>query len=301
VFGISVVRNEVNIVRLTLLNHLALGLDRILVLDNGSTDGTRQVLSRLACDPRVRWIGDQSPFLQARMTTELAREAFRQGADWFLPFDADEFWYCPEGLMNVLAQTRAGALACQVVTFVQRRDQRESAPDALLHMTRRAVPVGTPEQSGALADARDAGYVETRYPPKCITRATATLEIQAGNHVVTGLAGPLEPTNRIALLHAPLRDRGRLTAKVEYGRRTALRGLPLAPAESWHLLRRWRLAQAGELAPEWAANSFDAAGCLDVYGRRHPVVVDTRLRDVVRPWITVSLQRRLLRLIERRW
>ena len=46
-FGIIVVRNEANVIRLSLLHHLSLGFDAILVLDNGSIDGTAALLESL--------------------------------------------------------------------------------------------------------------------------------------------------------------------------------------------------------------------------------------------------------------
>ena len=35
---------------------------------------------------------------------------------------------------------------------------------------------------------------------------------------------------------------------------------------------------------EWAANSY-SDDCLDVYGVCHPLVYDTRLRDLAAPWV----------------
>ena len=40
VFGITTVRNAASTIRISVLLHLALGMERILVLDNGSTDAT---------------------------------------------------------------------------------------------------------------------------------------------------------------------------------------------------------------------------------------------------------------------
>jgi predicted O-methyltransferase YrrM len=53
---------------------------------------------------------------------------------------------------------------------------------------------------------------------------------------------------------------------------------------SWHL-RRWaRLRAEGALDQEWAANSAEGTS-LSVYGAARPLVVDTRLRDAVRPFL----------------
>ena len=77
--GLMLVRNEADIVRVNLLHHLAQGIDRFLVVDNVSTDGTDCVLAKLARGGRVRWTRDDGPYRQAEITTELDREAFRGG------------------------------------------------------------------------------------------------------------------------------------------------------------------------------------------------------------------------------
>ncbi len=116
IFGLSVVRNEADIIRLTVLHHLAVGLDRLLIIDNGSTDGTDCVLCQLSRDSRVEWSRDEGVFRQGEMLTTLARRAAAQGADWVIPFDADEFWYAPQSnIRRVLESPTAAALRVRIV------------------------------------------------------------------------------------------------------------------------------------------------------------------------------------------
>ncbi len=99
------VRNEQNILPLSagyLLHEL--NVDRLVIADNGSTDGTRTVLRRLASiDERVKWLDASGPYLQAEIVTGLAREAWRDGADWILPNDADEFFWFGGRPLHTLA------------------------------------------------------------------------------------------------------------------------------------------------------------------------------------------------------
>ena len=278
------VRNEADIIALTIHHHLAQGVDRMLVVDNGSSDGTDSVLEELSRDPRVRWTRSSGAFQQADITTELAREAFLRGADWVLPIDADEFWWAPANdFRRVLQESAAGTLQVEIINFVQRLQQHDACAAGLLHMTARAmVPAGTPEHAIELVHSHDIGFVEFPYPPKCISRASISLQIGQGNHSVAGVDGPQELTDRILCLHAPLRARSILDSKVDHGRRAEEVAQYLVQA--WHV-RRWkRLAKEGLLDREWAANSYED-GHLDVYGQRHPVIFDSRLRDVIAPWI----------------
>jgi len=284
IFGVMVVRNEADILAINVAHHFALGIDHFLIADNGSSDGTDRLLEKLTDDGRVRWTRADGPFVQSELASALAREAFLRGADWVVPVDADEFWYAPEGnFREVLERSSAGALEAEVVNFIQRREQVEARPEALLEMTRRtATPVGPIERIAELVEAREAAFVEILYPPKHVSRASLAIEIGQGNHSVGGVPGPTEKTGSILCLHVPLRALSVLRAKADSER----------PAEhlehylrfSWHV-RRWRrLAELGTLDAEWRANSY-AGEFLDVYGTPHPVVFDPRLRDAVAPWI----------------
>jgi hypothetical protein len=285
VFGLMMVRNEADILRINLLYHLALGIDQFLIVDNGSTDDTPEILEELSRDTgRVHWTRDEGPYRQSEITTGLAHKAHQRGADWVVPIDADEFWHAPGGdLRGVLEQTDAVALKVQLVNFVQRREQLEATPDGLLHLTRRvALPVGPLERVADLVRTRQAGFVETMYSPKYISRPSPTLEIGMGNHTVNGLAGSPAATDEIVCLHAPLRARSSLEVKmVDHGRRVDDLALP---GQGWHVIRWHRMEQEGALELEWRANSYQD-DCLDVYGLSHHLVYDPRLRDVVAPWV----------------
>ncbi len=171
IIAVMMVRNEADVIRTNLAYHLAAGVDEFLVVDNGSTDGTGAILREFAGTGRVHVSARPGTFLQADTTTELAREAYRRGARWVLPVDADEFWYVPGGrLRDVLDDLPdAGALEVEVTNFVQRRAQERLEPGALLTMTRRtAEPVGTSAEAAELVEAGRIGFVEIRYPPKCV-------------------------------------------------------------------------------------------------------------------------------------
>jgi len=299
VYGISMVRNEADIIPLNVLYHLASGIDRMLVVDNGSTDGTDEVLQRLSLQHAgMRWSRDDGPFLPSRVMTKLAREAFEEGADWVVPVDADEFWHAPGGdLRRVLEDTEAGVLRAQAVNFIQRRSQRESSPHALIHMTRRTpTPVGPPSHAQSLVESKQIAFVEKRYPQKCICRPTAEVEIETGHHSISGAHGERMRTEEIVCLHAPMRSRAALVERVASASRAAAAGRN--PNQGRNRRRLVLLRDETAIDEEWAANSYEH-GFVDVYGEKHPVVFDPRLRDAVSPFVSRSLWNKLLSPSER--
>ena len=283
IFGVTLVRSEADIIAVTIRYHLQLGLDGVLVLDNASSDGTDQILERLAqTDNRVRWSRHEGEYQQAELTTGLARDAFRAGADWIIPFDADEFWYAPvRAFREVLAASKAGALRAQVIHYIQAREQVQRSPEALLTMTRRAARTIGPADTGrVLVEAQKIGYVEAMYAPKWISRASMNLEIGPGNHSARNVAGTPETTMELVCLHAPLRSRDTLASKAAQSQRLEAAGRPAG--DGWHTHRVRRLLEGDAIDAEWAANSYQN-DALAVYGTQRPVLFDSTLRDAVAP------------------
>lgn len=92
--AVATVYNEGDIVGLTVEHLLAWGVDRVFVAHGPSTDDTLEVLRSFGSAVRV--VDDPgSVHEQPQRTYELARLAGDEGADWVIPFDADEFIYAP--------------------------------------------------------------------------------------------------------------------------------------------------------------------------------------------------------------
>jgi hypothetical protein len=94
IFGITMVKDEADIIEYTIEHLLSQGVDHILAFDNMSTDGTTEILD--SWDGDVTWWTDpEIGYHQARKMTDLAQRASEAGADWIVPFDADEIWHIP--------------------------------------------------------------------------------------------------------------------------------------------------------------------------------------------------------------
>lgn len=86
------VKDEADVIGYTIA-HLLTQVDAIIVADNGSTDGTREILARYADDGMIEVHDDTDVgHWQSRKTTWLAQRALELGHEWVLPCDADEWW-----------------------------------------------------------------------------------------------------------------------------------------------------------------------------------------------------------------
>ena len=286
--GISIVRNVADVIAVNLLHHFDAGIDAMYVVDNGSTDDTPAILERAARRLPLQWVRHDGRFFQREIATELARFAHRDGADWIVAIDGDEFWWTERGnLRTALSGCSAVAIECDVINFVQHRDRVAAEPRGLLTMTRR---VGSLQ--GTLVDAHErvssssASFVEVPFPTKWIARATKTIEILHGSHGIAGVDGPRIRSYAIQCLHAPLRAKSVFSDRAHHG--ALQESISADPEVGWQARRFKHVVDSGAIDAEWAANSYDANG-LDVHGTKKPVVVDTRLRDVAAKWVDHEL------------
>ena len=93
------VRDNADVIEANLRYHLARGVDFVLVTDNGSRDGTVEILERYRGRGIAEiWHENSSDFDQSGWVTRMARHAATaHGAGWVMNNDADELWWPKEG------------------------------------------------------------------------------------------------------------------------------------------------------------------------------------------------------------
>ena len=176
-------RDEEDIVRENLDFHLAQGVDRVIVTDNGSTDETVGILARYAEAGLLTVIEAPNTDYReqgAKWMTDMARLAATElEADWVVHTDADEFWWPIEGSLS------------QTLAAVHERYGVLMAP--------RCEFIGRPDGPGSFADRLTIRETRSRYQPKVAHRADPdVVSIDRGPHdvAVVGPSGDVTETIR---------------------------------------------------------------------------------------------------------
>ena len=87
------VKDEDDIIELNIRFHAKHGCKAFFIVDNGSTDRTREILEALRKEFEIHIFDDTTPdHNQSENMTMLNHKARERGFDWVIENDADEFW-----------------------------------------------------------------------------------------------------------------------------------------------------------------------------------------------------------------
>jgi len=88
-----IVKNEEDIIEENIKFHSNQGIDYFLVIDNGSTDQTYEILKKLSKNYNIQLSQYLGKFEQKKLTTQLTKKAKKLfNPKWIINNDADEFW-----------------------------------------------------------------------------------------------------------------------------------------------------------------------------------------------------------------
>ena len=174
------VRDEVDIIAAMVEHHLAQGADLVIATDNGSIDGTTEVLQRYADLGVVELHHDPVHRKQQHsVVTGMARRAFTEhGADWVINADADEFWAPRDKRLTLRSALDAipvslGAFTAPVTNLVGPPAMRGSSIDRSLWRDLR-----TPDQLHAVG-------IYAQPTDDAVHRGDPDVTVAQGNHFVS--------------------------------------------------------------------------------------------------------------------
>lgn len=238
VVGVTMVRDELDVLPATLAHMLA-ECDAVIVADNGSTDGTYEMLmdeARRLNGPLLVLTDFEVGYYQSRKVTRLAGVARDElGAEWVVPWDADEVWLSRGGerVADALAALPESVLVAEADLWDHVSTARDpDDPNPVRRMRwRRSAPAAL---------------------PKVAVRARRDVTIAQGNHSASfdGVDLPGRACNLLTVRHFPYRSAAQTVRKVRNGAE-AYAATVLGEAEGAHW-RGWGaiLADEGERAIE---------------------------------------------------
>ncbi len=213
VFGICMVRDAEDIIG-TVVEHMMNQVDHVIVADNLSKDSTRKILDSLHGNITV--IDDNDPsYRQSEKMTALADIAYRRGADYVIPFDADEFWVARDGtLKDTIELSGVDVLEAQILNYIPTAIDNEFESNPIKRIQWRLNGAGA--------------FIKVA----CVARPD--LIIHMGNHDVSYTENPTRAQHLITVRHFPWRTAEQFAEKAVVGAAALeLTDLPYSTGQHW--------------------------------------------------------------------
>lgn len=284
--AICVIRDAVDILPLLCGHYLRLGFDRLVFIDDGSTDGTADQLEKLAAatDRVLTRRSQYRELRQSALMTETANGLIVDGYRIIFPFDADEFWNIDlDRIRSASATVPSGLFVGRWVQFAQNRRYLQPSRFGLFHVANRA-PILTDASPEAITALQRSFLCASE--PKVGFSADGPVAIARGQHHL--LSGPSTVlAEDLEVFHLPLRHAGEIDRRAARAPRLLH---DAKPGESWQSRHFQDAVQAGRRDEVWAANSVDDEGFLTLPGHRVPSIPDDRLQRLLkRAWLYMAL------------
>lgn len=244
------VRDEADVIPAWLDHHVAQGFDVFVITDNGSVDGTTELLTAFAERDDVTVDLRHDPLhhkQQGTVVTRMARDAATvHHADWVVNADADEFVLPVDRALTVRQvfeqlDPMIGAFTVPVVNMTGRLATAGSGT-ARLHW-RDERPLDALHAAGLLA------------PPStnAVHVGDPTVTVVQGNHQVSVANGAPVPTGlELEVLHLPWRSWSQYEHRVEVSGRAYEANPDLTPSPRHHGMRDYRRLHEGVLQATFA-------------------------------------------------
>jgi glycosyltransferase involved in cell wall biosynthesis len=255
------VRNEVDVIEGNLRFHLDQGVDFVVVTDNGSSDGTTEILEEYVKKGVVHLIHESSRIFQQRTWVNrmggLAYSTF--DADMVFHADADELWHPASGSLKTELCVREAVDVLSVpvrnMLMVHRGGHERFPADVRYEV---AQPIVKPVHK-VMDEVGWRSFLLYRYPNKVIYKTRqGYLDVTQGNHDIRPRCWQKYSQQRscdIEILHFPVRGFEQFRRKIinnGEGLENLDQHFGSQPIHAWHVKRWYKLYKAGQLDEEYA-------------------------------------------------
>lgn len=256
--GMSIlVRDEADIIEENIRYHANQGVCQFVVTDNGSVDGTRDILNSLSHEfPLTVFDETRQTIDQDLWVTRMAywlRDS--TNVEWVINNDADEFWIPDTGTLNDAlktelealpkSQANAGVLHCKRFNYLPAEAAIVEPGYRFLHNHLRVLK--TPEY-GPLSSSDN--VLITDQGTKVICRLSGLEAVAMGNHDALH-DGTSCISSRISVAHYPLRTYTQFEKKVHNHGSSIARNKRFGADINWHLRRWFEQLKNGDLLGEY--------------------------------------------------
>lgn len=239
------VRDEIDIIAAMIEHTLSQEPDLIIATDNGSVDGTAEVLEKYADRGLVELHHDPVHRKQQHsVVTGMARRARTEhAADWVINADADEFWVPVDRRMTLRKALEniplsLNAFTAPVTNLIGPPARRGSGLSRLVWRDRRSS-----EQLNAVG-------IYAHPTDNAVHRGEPDIVVAQGNHFVSlSSNGQPDPAYAIEVLHLPWRSWSQFEQKVVHAGRGYEASPDLRPSKNHHGMADYRRQLAGRLLP----------------------------------------------------
>jgi len=246
------VKNEADIIEKNIRFHAKKGVDSFVVMDNNSTDGTREILENLKKEFEITIIDEKGIYNQAKWMTKLTHIARKKYNPKFLiPNDADEFWWCEGNLKKVIPN--------RAVTTVDRFNFL--LYEGLDSWDKSEYRVENPifYRKNTQLSSEKISIILTKISPKVIIKPKGLIWIRGGNHKALHLFNfkdyfkhydKIKRFEKIKVFHFPIRSFEQFKKNIENRKILLQKGAKMGP----HYKRWVKLLENGKLEEEFYNN-----------------------------------------------